>query len=109
MHDDDEELPEPPQVRRLRQMVSALMIASIVGVLALAGTVVIRLGLGGEAPPPPVAAEALSLPDGERIIAIGRTRAEVLLTTEDAAGVERLRIFDASTGKARSETLITRD
>ncbi|MEL7346593.1 MAG: DUF6476 family protein [Pseudomonadota bacterium] len=110
---DEEDLPEPPQVRRLRRLVSALTLASIVAVLAIAGTVVIRLSTLETAPRPavpgPVAMpEAIALPRGETITALGAAGSSVLIATTDAAGVERLRSFDADTGAALSVTVIDR-
>lgn len=89
---------------------TALTVASIVAVLAIAGALVIRLSSLGAAPGnrAPIAAEKLALPAGEEITAIGRSGAEILLTTEDAGGAERLRVFDAETGEERSITPIER-
>ncbi|MEL6197157.1 MAG: DUF6476 family protein [Pseudomonadota bacterium] len=110
---DDEDLPEPRQVRRLRWMVTALTLASILAVLAIAGAIVIRLALLSPADPAsslpaPIAAERLSVPAGEAITALGRAGREILVTTRDGDGAERLRAFDAESGDPRSVTLIER-
>ncbi|MHA1528832.1 MAG: DUF6476 family protein, partial [Alphaproteobacteria bacterium] len=45
---DNEDLPEPPQVRRLRLLVSVLMVVLIGGMVVVAVALVLRLGaLGG--------------------------------------------------------------
>lgn len=110
----EEDLPEPPQVRRLRRLVSGLTLASIIAVLAIAATVFIRLGLAPQAPdgfmpPGEVTAEALSLPAGETITAIGQSGDVILAVTEDGEGALRLRRWDAATGALRSTTAIRRD
>lgn len=95
-------------MRRLRLMVSALIFVLIAGVVTVAATLVIRLGALGPAATP-IAAERLVLPAGEAITAVGQGGAQVLLTTRDAAGAERLRAFDAATGAERSVTRIERE
>jgi hypothetical protein len=108
-YDPEDDLPEPPQVRRLRLLVNALIFVLIAGVVTVAATLVIRLGAIGPAEVAPIAAETLALPPGEAITAIGRAGGEVLVTTRDDAGAERLRAFDAATGAERSVTTIVRD
>jgi hypothetical protein len=108
----EDDLPEPPQVRRLRHLVTALVLVLIVGVVTVAATLVIRLvalpaGQGMAAAP--VTAERIVLPGGERIVAIGRAGGEIAVATEDGEGVERLRFFDAASGEARSVTRIRRE
>ena len=89
------------------------MIVLIMGMITVAGALVIRLGLGGPeaaAPglPAPVAADGISLPEGAEIRAIGRAGGEILVVTRDAAGAEHLRAFDAATGAQRSVTPVRR-
>ncbi|MEM9782949.1 MAG: DUF6476 family protein [Pseudomonadota bacterium] len=110
----DEDLPEPPQVRRLRYLVSGLTLASIIAVLAIAATVFIRLGLAPQEPavstaPAPVTAEALRLPEGETITTIGQSGGVILAVTEDGEGALSLRRWDAETGAQLSVTPILRD
>jgi hypothetical protein len=107
--EDEAEPPEPPRVRRLRLMVSALTLASILGVLVVAGTLAWRLGSGGAAPAAPLRAEAVALPTGERILAVGRSAGALTLATRDEGGVERLRQFDPETGEPRGVTLVRRE
>jgi len=96
----------------LRRLVTALIVVLILGVITVAATLVIRLGQveGSRAPvpPAPIAAERLSLPEGETALALGRSAGELLVWTRDEAGRERLRSFSAETGAVRSVTLIER-
>ena len=108
----EDDLPEPPQVRRLRHLVTALVLVLIVGVVTVAATLVIRLvawPAGERAPAAAATAARTALPAGERIVAIGRSGGEIAVATEDADGVERLRFFDAASGEARSVTRIRRE
>ncbi|MEL7138169.1 MAG: DUF6476 family protein [Pseudomonadota bacterium] len=114
---DDEDLPEPPQVRRLRLLVTVLTVVSILGVVAVVALLVIRL-LMVPTPTAPAAgvsrvsadvAERLVLPAGERIVAVGAAGPVLLIATEDAAGQERLRRFDASSGAALGVTQVERE
>ncbi|MEM7528619.1 MAG: DUF6476 family protein [Pseudomonadota bacterium] len=108
--DDEDDLPEPPPLRRLRRLVTALTVVSILGVVAIVSVLVIRLVLFQPAAgPSPVTAEALSLPHGETITAMGRGAGTLLLTTTDQAGAERVRSFDEATGAPLGVTLIERE
>lgn len=108
---DDEDLPEPPQLKRLRWLVTALIVVLIGGVVTVVTTLVIRLGAltGPVGPLPPVSAEALLLPEGAEVLSLGRGPGEVLVLTRDADGEERLRAFDAETGAERSVTAVRRE
>jgi hypothetical protein len=112
--DDDDDLPEPPRIRALRRLVTALTVASIVGVLTIAGALVVRIigPFGNTALPPPparIAAERIALPAGERITATGGNGPTLILATEAPDGTERLRIFDAATGAFLHAVTVTRD
>ena len=108
---DDEDLPEPPQVRRLRLLVTALTVVLIGGMVVVAVTMVLRLGaLGGSgSAPTPVRAAQFPLPQGAEVVSLGRGPNEVLILTRDAAGAETLRVFDAGSGAQISATPITRE
>ena len=110
VHDPDE-FPEPPQLRRLRRLVTWLMIVLIVGVLAIAGTIVIRLGFGvGEVlSGGPIRAERFRLPAGAEIIAVGRGRGTVMFVLRRPDGAEALHAFDAATGQPVSQSEILRE
>jgi hypothetical protein len=110
---DDDDLPEAPQVRRLRLLVMALMVVLIGGMVVVVVAMVVRLGvLGGpdKAPAPgPVTASEFNLPKGADVVSLGRGPGEVLILTRDPAGTETLRVFDATSGGAKSATPITRE
>lgn len=93
-------------------MVTLLIVVLIVGVITVAVTLVIRLGAlesTPNAPAAPIAAEALTLPAGEEVIALGRGPGEILVLTRDGDGKERLRSFAAETGAERSVTAVSRE
>ena len=108
-----EDIEEPPALRRLRWLVTTLMVVLIFGMLAIVAVFVIRLGgigqnLADSGLAAPISAEAFALPAGEEVTALGRAGNQVLMLTRDAAGEERLRSFDAATGAAISESSIAR-
>ena len=108
---DDEDLPEPPQVRRLRLLVSALMVVLIGGMVVVAVAMVMKLGAlnGTDNPLAPVSATEFALPAGAEVISLGRGPGEVLILTRDPAGTETLRIFDTGSGVEKSATPVTRE
>jgi len=108
MRDDD--LPEPPQVRRLRLMVNALLVVLMVGMLVVVMAMVLKLGgLGGTPKLATITAQELTLPEGAEVVAVGQGGAGVLMITRDASGAETLRAFDPASGAQVSVTPITRE
>jgi hypothetical protein len=107
----DEDLPEPPQVRRLRLLVSALMVVLIGGMVAVAVSLVLGLGAltGSDPAPTPVNAAEFTLPEDAEVVSLGRGPGEVLILTRDPAGAETLRVFDATSGAEKSATPINRE
>jgi hypothetical protein len=106
----DEDLPEPPQVRRLRLMVSALLVVLMAGMVVVVAAMVLKLGaLGGAAKLAPVTAERLMLPAGAEVVAVGQGGAGILVVTRDAAGTETLRVLDPASGAQVSATPISRE
>ncbi|MFV0475559.1 MAG: DUF6476 family protein [Pikeienuella sp.] len=100
---------EPPQLRNLRRMVSVLTATLIIGVLAIVATLVIRIMMEEPAgAPAAIGAEAISLPAGEAITAIGATANALSVATRDADGAERIRVFHPETGEELSMTAVTR-
>ena len=83
----------------------------IVGVLAIAATIVIRLGFGvGESfSGGPVRAERFALPEGAEIVAVGRGQGTVIFVLRAADGAESLYVFDARSGALESRSAIARD
>jgi hypothetical protein len=108
---DDEDLPEPPQVRRLRLLVSVLMVVMIGGMVVVAVAMVLRLGglNGSEKALTPVSAAEFSLPEAAEVVSLGRGPGEVLILTRDPAGAETLRIFDSGSGAEKSATPVRRE
>lgn len=90
---------EPPRLRRLRRLVTALMLTLIFGVIAIVALLVIRFGPFTGPPPLP---DALALPAGERAEAVTLGRGWVAVVTIDAAGRERIRVIDRATGLERA-------
>jgi len=98
-------------VRRLRLLVSALMVVLIGGMLIVVAAMVIRLGVLGtpeKVELGPVTAAHFKLPAGAEAVALGRAPGEVLILTRDASGAETLRVFDAASGAEKSATRISR-
>lgn len=108
----DEDLPEPPQVRRLRRLVSLLILVLIGGMLVVVVAMVLQLGaLKGDraAAPGPVTADAFALPGNAKVVSLGRAEGQVLMLTRDPSGAETLRVFDAASGAEVSATPIRRE
>ncbi len=108
-YDPDEEVIEPPQVRRLRLLVMALMVVLMLGIVTIAVTIVIRLGFAGEASAQKLTAEAIALPVGAEITALGHGPSGVLVTVRQKDGSEVLRLHDAASGRLLRETAIIRE
>jgi hypothetical protein len=108
---DDEDLPEPPQVRQLRLLVSALMVVLIGGMVVVAVAMVLGLGAlkGPDKALTPVSATEFALPSDAEVVSVGRGSGEVLILTRDPGGTETLRIFDAASGAEKSATQISRE
>ena len=107
----DDDLPEPPRIKRLRWLVTALMVVLIVGTVVVVVSLVRGIGtldLSSTAPDP-VSAEAFSLPADAEATTLGRGPGEVLILTRDPSGAETLRVFDAATGTETSATPIIRE
>lgn len=107
-YDDDDTFEEPPHLRRLRLLVTVLTLVLIGGIVIITAVIVIRLGAAGEQAKPVAAAE-IGLPAGATVITTGRGEGTVLFLLRDAAGAERLHVFDAVTGAALSVTDIARE
>jgi hypothetical protein len=107
---DEDDAPEPPRLRALRRLVTLLTASLIVGVVATAGALVIRLARPepGAFDPRAVAAERVRLPAGEAITAVGAAGAALVVATRDAGGAERLRLYDAATGALLREIAVDR-
>ncbi|GIX14068.1 MAG: hypothetical protein KatS3mg118_2027 [Paracoccaceae bacterium] len=100
--DPEDELPEPPRLRLLRRMVTALTGVLIIAVITVVALLVIRLT---QTPPPalPQLPSAVTLPAGETAEAVTFGRGWVLVVTRDREGRQRARIYDSATGAPRGE------
>jgi hypothetical protein len=105
---DHDDLPEPPKIRALRRLVTALTLVLILGTITIAVTLALRITRSPATPPLTVTAESVSLPSGERITASGAAQGLLMLVTQDAAGLERLRLYDPTTGVLHHVVLIER-
>ncbi|MEL6127061.1 MAG: DUF6476 family protein [Pseudomonadota bacterium] len=83
------EAQEPPQLRTLRWLVTALTAVMIVGISAI----VILLALRLSAPSAPVVPDALSLPEGHSARAVTLGTGWTAVVTEDADGAEHILVF----------------
>lgn len=112
--DDDADLPEPPRLRALRRLVTALTATLILGVVTIAGAMVLRITATPPAPaiagfdPATVSADALALPPGETVTAAGAAGPALMLVTRSDDGTERLHLFDVETGARLRSLAITR-
>ena len=83
------------------------MVVLILAVLAIAGTIVMRLGLGlgGSRT---LTAEQITLPAGMDVIAVGRGEGTILFVLRAPDGAETLRAYDDRTGEPAGASAITR-
>jgi hypothetical protein len=95
-----EDFPEPPRLRQLRRLVTALTATLIAGVIAIVGLLVIRLTTP---PPAPTLPAAVRLPEGESAQAVTFGGGWVAVVTIDGAGRERIRVLDGRTGAERGQ------
>ncbi|MEM7683397.1 MAG: DUF6476 family protein [Paracoccaceae bacterium] len=108
-YEDDEDVVEPPQVRRLRLLVMVLMVVLILGIVTITVTIVIRLGIGGASNVVPLTAEKITLPVDAQITALGQGTQGLLVTVKKPDGSEWLRLHDADSGALLRETSIVRE
>ena len=100
---------EPPHIRRLRVLVMVMMVVLMLGIVTIAATIVIRLGFGGEPSAQKLTADAIALPTGAVITALGHGPDGVLVTIRRQDGSEALRLHDAGTGALVHETRVERE
>ena len=100
--DENGNYPETPPLRRLRLLVTTLTVVLIAGVLTVSVVLVIKLTGGGidlVAPGPPGLPETVLVPEGARIVAVGRgAPGEVLVVLEGPGEARSLRSYDTATG-----------
>ncbi len=96
-------------------MVTALTGVLILGVLAIATALVIRIAAPPSAPAPAafhltaLQAARLALPRDAEITALGAAGGALMIATRAPDGVETLRVFDARSGAQLRVVAITRD
>lgn len=91
----------------------ALILVLILGVLSIAATIVIRLGLNTPSEfktnlASEIDAEQLILPSDAEIVAVGAGPDVALFVVRDRSGAERLVVLSATTGEPVSTTPIVR-
>ena len=92
-----EDLPEPPQLRFLRLLVTVLTGVMIAGIVLILGLIWARYS-NTRAPLP----EVITLPDGAKATAYTQGSDWYAVVTED----NRILIFDRATGRQRQELRI---
>ena len=108
--DDAEDWREVPQLRNLRRLVSALTAVLMIGVLAVAVTLVIRIASEpGARAIAKVTAEEVSIPADAKVIAVGATASSLTVAIRDGEGGEAVLVFHPETGALISRTAINRD
>jgi len=103
-HTPDNQLPEPPNLRRLRRLVTILMITLILGFILITATLVIRLTA---AAPPFTLPRDITLPEGETASAVTFGDGWMAVVTTDSAGMQRLRLLDRKTREPIAEVPVT--
>lgn len=107
----DEEKPLDPAVERIRKRMQRTMIVSIsimlIGLMAVLGAIVYKLGKYGEKTTPAVASSAplqvptmaditgqIDIPDGAKILSATKDGWQILLTLQLADGKQQLWLYD---------------
>lgn len=92
---------------------TGLTLTLIVGVITIAGALVVRISGGGPVPAPVdpgrIAATMVALPAGERITATGGSGTTLMIVTEDADGVERMHLIDGASGAVQRSLVVRRN
>ncbi|MGG7565997.1 DUF6476 family protein [Rhodovulum sp. DZ06] len=105
--EDEDEFIEPPRLRALRLMVMALLGVMMIGIAVIAITIAMRLGsFTGAVAPAPV--EAVALPAGFEVQALGGEGPNLLALGRDASGAELLLVIRKSDGAELSRTKVER-
>lgn len=87
----------------MRLLVNGLTLTLIIGFIVIVVAVLLRLN---QVPSPVAMPEAVILPSGESARAVTLSGSWVALVTVNAAGEERIRVFDRTSGAALAETEI---
>ena len=98
MSDPSKPLPEPPNLRLLRRLVTVLMAVMIGGFLVIVALLVIRFSAS-----PPAIPDTVTLPDGVVAEAFTMTPDWYAVVTEGGA---KILIFNRSSGKLRQTVTV---
>jgi hypothetical protein len=87
--DSDDDLAEPPQLRRFRRLVSLLMVVMMLGILGITAALIWKL-TRADSPglAPPIAAD-IAIPSGFEVLSVSRAGSRLYLLLEDADSGER--------------------
>ncbi|MEM9047325.1 MAG: DUF6476 family protein [Pseudomonadota bacterium] len=100
VQDPDEDLPEPPQLRLLRRLVTVLIAVFILAVITIVVLLVIRLF---QLPQPVVVGlpAGIVVPQDEAVEAVTRAKAWIIVLTRSDTGAMQVRLYDAESGALR--------
>jgi hypothetical protein len=96
--------PEPPQIRLLRRLVTALTVVLMLGMIVIVGLMVWRLGPRTTTPSLP---QEIALPAGERLTGYAQNPDWTVLITTDAVGTQRLHLLRPGSPDIRQTVTIT--
>jgi len=102
--DSDPLPPEPPQIRLLRRLVTALTVVLMLGMIVIVGLMVWRLGPRPAAPTLPA---EIALPAGERLTGYAQNPDWTVLITTDEAGTQRLHLARPGSSEIHQTVTIT--
>ena len=88
--------PEPASLRRLRQLVTALTVTLILGMIILVGLMVFQIG---RVKPQLVLPEQISLPRGETLTGVSTSPDWVILITRQEGGGQNIHIVKSGTAE----------
>lgn len=94
----NDDAPEPPRLRALRQLVTILTATMILGLVTIIGLIVITLT---RTPTGTALPSHITIPAGESAQAFTQGTNWIAVVTRDTAGAERIRILDPGTGDER--------
>lgn len=87
--DNQIDAPEPASLRRLRQLVTTLMVTLILGMVIMVGLLVFRVGFSSKASPLP---NQIELPVGEVLTGFSSSADWTVLITKDGEDVQRVHL-----------------
>lgn len=89
------DLPEPPRIRALRRMVTALTLTLTLGMIVIVGLLAWRLTSGA---PAPLLPDEIVLPAGERLTGYAQNPGWTVLITDDEDGRQRIHLVRPGAG-----------